>query len=226
MRGGTVNVPAGCYSDSTMKPVASQKSARAVQLTWSHFGGLYRVTAWPEVSFESQQDGRWVSFEPDPASEIFAAAALVLSRADWNRYLEFVPPRERAFLEKFRFGRLAALAVITRCPALLSDLESTPILTSFVAAHVVLRGGNRPAWAEIAAVEERMGLYGVMEWLGLPASPLTLEALGHIADVELAKRLLEPLRETLWNPVGTGALGRAESISERDLAATCAALAA
>lgn len=209
-----------------MKPVASQKTARAVQLTWSHFGCLHRVTAWPEVTFEAQRDGKWVSFEPDPASEIFAAAAAVLSRADWNRYLEFVPAAERAFLEKFRHGRLAALAVITRCPELLSDLECTPILTSFVAAHVLLRGGQRPAWAEIAAVQERTGLYGVMEWLGLPASPQTLEALSHITDMELAKRLLEPLRETLWNPVGTGALGRAEAISERDLAATCAALAA
>jgi len=209
-----------------MKPAATQKSARAVQLTWSHFGVLHRVTAWPEVVFEAQHDGQWIAFEPDPASEVFGAAAIMLGRAEWNRYLEFVPAAERAFLEKFRLGRLAALAVITRCPALLGDLDETPILTSFVAAHVALRGGSRPAWAEIAAVYDRTGLFGVMEWLGLPASRQTLEALGHIADVELAKRLLEPLRETLWNPVGTGVLGRAEAMNERDLAVTCSAWAA
>lgn len=209
-----------------MKPAAAKKSARAVQLTWSHFGILYRVTAWPEVTFESQQDGKWISFEPDPSSEVFAAAAVMLDRASWNRYLEFVPAAERAFLEKFRLGRLAALAVITRCPALLADLDETPVLTSFVAAHVALRGGSRPAWAEIAAVHERTGVFGVMEWLGLPAGRQTLEALGHIAEPELAKRLLEPLRETLWNPAATGVLGRAEAMNEQTLAATCSALAA
>lgn len=209
-----------------MKPVATKKSSRAVQLTWSHFGVLYRATAWPDVSFEAHRDGKWVPFEPDTSSDLFAAAAVMLGRAEWANYLEFVPAAERTFLETFRLGRLAALAVITRCPTLLSDLSDTPILTSFVASHVTLRGGGRPAWAEISAVHERTGLYGVLEWLGLPATRQALDALNHIADVELAKRLLEPVRETLWNPVGTGALTRAESINERDLAATCAVLAA
>lgn len=209
-----------------MKNAASQKSARAVQLTWSHFGVLYRVTAWPEVAFEVEKDGKWQAFDPDPSSDVFAAAAVMLGKAEWNRFLDFVPTAERAFIEKFRFNRLAALAVITRCPALLGDLDELPVLTSFVAGHVTLRGGDRPAWNELAAVHERAGLYGVLEWLGLPASRQALDALARINEVELAKRLLEPVRETLWNPIASCALGRAESVNERQLAATCAALAA
>lgn len=209
-----------------MKPVAVQKTARPVQLTWSHLGFLYRVTAWPEAVFETQRDGKWLPFDPDPSTEIFAAAAVMLGRAEWNRYLDFVPTSERMFLERFRLGRLAALTVITRCPGLLEDLENTPLLTSFVAAHALLRGTHRPAWTEIAAVHERTGIFGLLEWLGLPASRQTLEALGHIAEVELAKRLLEPLRTTLWNPVASSALGRAEAVTERELAVTCCALAA
>lgn len=209
-----------------MKLAATQKNARLVQLTWSHFGILYRVTAWPEVAFETQQDEKWVAIEVDPSSDIFAAAAVMLGRTEWNRYLEFVPKAERAFIEKFRFGRLAALAVITRCPGLLGDLDSLPLLTSFVAAHVPLRGCGRPAWGEIEAVHERGGLFGLLEWLGLPASRQTLDALAHIAEVELAKRLLEPVRETLWNPIAKSALARAESISERELEVTCSVLAA
>lgn len=209
-----------------MKPAAAKKISPVVQLTWSHFGVLYRVTAWPDVRFECERDGNWVGFDPDPSSNIFSAAAVMLGRAEWSRYLDFVPAAERAFLERFRLGRLAALAVITRCPELLVDLDETPILTSFVASHVALRGGGRPSWTEISAIHERTGIFGLLEWLGLPATRQTLEALNHIADVELAKRLLEPVRETLWNPVGTGVLARAESMNERDLAATCAVLAA
>jgi hypothetical protein len=188
-----------CYSGSIMKPAANKKISAPVQLTWSHYGVLYRATAWPDVVFEAQRDGQWIPFAPNPSSEVFAAAAVMLSRPEWNRYLEFVPAAERSFLQKFSWNRLAALAVLVECPGLLSDLADVPALTMFVAMHVSLRGGSQPCWAEIRALHERMGLYGLCEWLGLPANRRTLEALATVEDATLAKRVLEPLREALWN---------------------------
>lgn len=209
-----------------MKPAASRKISAPVQLTWSCLGVLYRATAWPEVEFQRQSDGVWVAFEPDPSDEVFASAAVMLGRAEWNRYLDFVPAAERAFLETFSWNRLAALAVVTRCPALLAELVAIPALTAFVAAHVALRGGSAPAWSEASAVYERGGIFGLLEWLGLPATRRTLDTLGSLEEPDVARRLLADLREALWSPLAGALLQRRQSVSERELSARLHVLAA
>lgn len=209
-----------------MKRSSSARVAAPVQLTWSHFGRLHRVSAWPEVEFTVEHDGGWVAYEPDPSAPEFVAGVVMLDAAKWQRYLEFLPAAERAFVCAFKFGRLAALTVITRCPALLNDLNETPALMPLVAAHVQLRGGGEPRWAELAAVHERAGVFGVLEWLGLPASRPTLAILGRIADVDLPRRLLEPIRAALWQPAAVVQFERGLSLSENALARGCAAFAA
>src|SRR3954471_8963925 len=102
-----------------MKTKSSSKIARSPALTWSHCGIVHRVTTWPDVAFTRQIDGEDVAYAPDSSSDAFASAAVMLDRAAWNRFLEFVPARERQFVEQFKIGRMAALAVITQCPALL-----------------------------------------------------------------------------------------------------------
>lgn len=200
--------------------------AAPVQLTWSHFGRLHRVTAWPEVEFAADYDGVWVAYEPAPSAAEFIAGVVMLDAAKWQRYLEFLPAAEREFVRSFRFGRLAALTVITRCPALLNDLAPTPALMPLVAAHVQLRGGSEPRWAELAAVHERAGLFGVLEWLGLPASRSTLAILGRIADADLPRRLLEPIRAALWQPAAVLRFERGATLSENALVHGCPAFAA
>ncbi len=209
-----------------MKTRATKKTIASVQLTWTHLGGLYRATAWPDVQFETLQDGAWVSIELDPASETVAAAAVMLDRADWKRYLEFVPADERRFLETFRLGRMAALIVIARCPELLSELVEAPALTSFVAAHTRLRGCARAAWTEISAVYERSGIFGVLQWLGLPATRIVLETLQNFAEPDIAKRLLDRVRESLWSPLAPAVLRAAAPMSEVEVAARCDVIAA
>jgi hypothetical protein len=121
---------------------------------------------------------------------------------------------------------MEALQVIARCPALLPELAETPALTAFLAAHVSLRGTPAPGWEEINAVYERSGIFGVLEWLGLPASRQTLAILRNIEEAELPKRFLEPLRTMLWEPRTIFALQRLPAITDRQLARHCHALAA
>ena len=82
------------------------------------------------------------------------------------------------------------------------------------------------AWGEIAAVHEREGVFGLLQWLGLPASRQTLEILRNVADPDLPRRLLEPLRSALWEPEVIWSLSRGGSVSDEQLARACHALAA
>lgn len=209
-----------------MKTRAAKKTFAAVQLTWTHLGVLYRATTWPDVAIETLHEGAWLPVELDPASEIVAGAAAMLDRRDWQAYLEFVPARERLFLETFRLGRMAALIVIARCPTLLDELVEAPALTSFVAAHTRLRGCARAAWSEITAIYERAGIFGVLTWLGLPATRAVLETLQNFAEPDIAKRLLDRVRESLWSPLAPALLRAAAPLSEQQVASRCEMIAA
>ena len=208
-----------------MKTIASFTINSPLELTWSHFGARWRVTLWPEVRFEREAAGNaWV---PEaPSAEAVASGAVALDDAGWRRYLEFMPAEERAFLAKFHLGRLGALLVIRRCPGLLQDLAATPALTAFLANHAGLRGAPAARWEEIAAIHERNGIFGVLEWLGLPASRQTLGILQLIADPDVPRRLLEPLRTSLWEPEGIWLLAHSGRMTDRQLACRCHALAA
>ena len=52
------------------------------------------------------------------------------------------------------------------------EMDAVPLtaLVAFLNVHLSLRGGDEPRWSEIIAVFERDGLFGVLQWLGLPAS--------------------------------------------------------
>ena len=193
-------------------------------LTWSHCGVQYRVSPWPEVCFESLYGEDWIA--TSPTVDALSSAAQTFLPQEWNPYLEFTPGDVRAFLARFSFGRMDALQVVARCPALLSTLDETPALTSFLASHASLRGTAEACWAEIAAVFERGGVFGVLEWLGLPASRQTLSILGNVVAPDLPKRFLEPLRSLLWEPTAIFALQRMPAITDRMLAQTVHALAA
>jgi hypothetical protein len=205
---------------------ARLKSSLSGRLTWSHYGVLHRVISDTSLRFERQEDDEWVAFTPDPAHDCFASAAVMLDARAWARFLEFVPSDVRDLLERFGPGRLASLAVWAQCPALLPDLLAHPVLTPFLARHVPLRGGHRPAWNELAAVHEREGLFGVMAWIGLPASPQTLRVLDRVGDPDLPRRLLAPLRANLWDPTSLWALQSYPVLGERELLSCCHALAA
>ena len=193
-------------------------------LTWSHGGILHRVTHWPEVRFERLYGTEWIALAP--AAESLATAAKTLTAADWSPYLEFVPVAVREFIAQFSFSRLEALQVAGRCPALLAELTETPALTAFVSAHVDLRGGAGPRWSEINAVHDRNGLYGVLEWLGLPASRSTLAILKNVVQPNLPRRFLEPLRQMLWQPQALASLQSAPALTDRQLSRYLHVLAA
>jgi hypothetical protein len=194
-------------------------------LVWVHDGVRHRATVWPEVAFEQEVvPGGWVAAGPSEAA--LAAAALGVGAARWRGYLEYVPAPQRDFLRRFAFSRMTALAVIEHCPGLLAELVATPALTIFLAAHRGLRGGDEPAWAEIEAVYEREGIFGLLQWLGLPASRQTLAILRNIADPDLPRRLLEPLRSALWEPEVIWALSHEPVLTDEQLARACHALAA
>ena len=204
---------------------ASAPVAARPDLGWIHDGIRFRVTVWPEVRFQREvSPGRWITSEM--GETVFAAAALGVTPQQWRRYLEFVPAEERLFLELFQFGRVAALHVITHCPALLAELKEVPALVPFLAVHLSLCGGESPRWTEIAAVYERDGIFGLLQWLGLPASRQTLAVLRNIADPDLPRRLLEPLRAALWEPEAIWALLHAPALTDERLAEACHALAA
>ena len=193
-------------------------------LTWTHCGVNYRVSPWPEVRFECLYGDDWIP--TSPTEDVLSSAAQAFLPQDWNPYLEFVPTETREFLERFSFGRMDALQVIARCSSLLETLTETPALTSFLASHVSLRGTAEACWEEISAVHERSGVFGVLEWLGLPASRQTLSILGNVVEPDLPKRFLEPLRSLLWEPTAIFALQRMPAITDRVLAQTVNALAA
>lgn len=206
-------------------PVRNAAPADGPGLTWIHDGIRHRVGVWPEVRFE-RETGPEEWCEAAPAEAAFASASLGVTGRQWRRYLEFVPAAERAWLEKFQFGRMAALHLLVRCPALLTDLAELPALAVFLAAHQSLRGSDQPAWNELAAVHERDGLFGLLQWLGLPASRQALAVLQQVADPDLPRRLLEPLRAALWDPESVWLLLHTEHLTDERLAAACHALAA
>ena len=193
-------------------------------LTWSHGGVPWRVTPWPEVRFESRYGDEWIPATPN--DDVLASAAQSCGPLGWQPYLEFVPAEVREFLGRFAFARMEALQVVARCPALLRTLGETPSLTAYLAAHTHLRGAAEPCWAEIGAVHERSGIFGLLEWLGLPASRQTIAILRNIVEPDLPRRFLEPLRSLLWEPTSIFALQRLPAITDRQLARYCHALAA
>ncbi len=202
-----------------MKPASRFTIAAPVELAWSHYGVPHRVTTWPEVRFERLSDSGWV--EESPSAEACASAAASLDSASWWRYLDFVPSAVREFLEQFRFGRLEALQVIGHCPGILGDLNETPALTPFVACHAGLRGATMPCWEELCAIHERNGIFGVLEWLGMPASRQTLAILRQIGVPDLPKRFLEPIRALLWEPASIIDLKSHPITTDRQLARFC-----
>lgn len=195
-----------------------------LSLAWSHAGVAWRVTPWPEARFECLYGDEWIP--TSPTEDVLASAAQACGGSAWAPYLEFVPAAVRSFLDGFRLMRMEALQVAARCPALLDELAGTPALTAFLAAHVSLRGTEGACWAEIGAVFERSGVFGLLEWLGLPASRQTLAILRNLADPEVPKRLLEPVRGMLWEPRAIFILQRQTAITDRQLAGFCHALAA
>jgi hypothetical protein len=195
------------------------------ELRWIHDGVRHRVTVWPEVSFQ-QERGVEAWEETELSEAALASAALGVTANQWRRYLDFVPAAEREFLAGFQFNRIGALLVLVRCPELVDELRSVPALLSFLVAHRSLRGEASARWAEISAVFDREGVFGVLQWLGLPASRQTLRILGNIADPDLPRRLLEPLRAALWEPEAIWALAHAEKLTDERIAAACHALAA
>ena len=207
-----------------MKLTAPSWRRLSVELSWLYAGSSWRVTAWPEVSFQRRTEERWV--EESPEELCLASAAKSLTLEDWERYLDYMPRPERTLVEQFRFGRLAALQLLARCPLLFADLQDTPSLVPFLTHHRFLRGSETFRWAEISALHERSGLYGVLEWLGLPASPQTLRVLRNVADPDLPWRLLEPIRTTLWEPNALFVLQKSPALDDRKLSRLCHALAA
>lgn len=212
---------------STSRKTSSRRTAKCfvpLALTWSHLGTSYRVTAWPDVQFERLYGEEWIAIAPSEDS--LASAAQSCGPIAWRAYLEFVPAEVSEFLLRFSFNRMEALQVIARCPDLLAVLAETPALTAYLASHVSLRGMTGAGWGEINAIFERSGIFGVLEWLGLPASRQTLSILQNVSEPDLPKRFLEQLRTMLWEPRSIFALQRVPAITDRFLARTCHALAA
>jgi hypothetical protein len=203
---------------------ARSKASLFAELLWSHQGFLHRATTWPNVRFERRDANDWTAVEPDDA--LFASAAARLTAESWSHYLEFVPTEVRSFLERFKYGRLAALQVVTACPGLLAELSDVPALTAFLSSHERLRGTEAPRWSELGVVHERGGLFGVLEWLGLPASHQTVAILRNVLDADLPVRLLAPLRSVLWEPETVVELQRTSRLTDRQLAKFCHPLAA
>lgn len=201
-----------------------KKSFVPLALSWSHSGVTYRVTAWPETRFERLYGDDLVAVSP--SEDAFASAARALGPVEWRPYLEFVPREVREYIARFSFARMEALQVAACCPALIAELTEIPALTSFLSSHVGLRGTPDPRWAEINAVHERSGIFGVLEWLGLPASRQTLNILRKVVEPDLPKRFLEPLRTLLWEPRSIFAMQRDSALTDRQLAHYCHALAA
>lgn len=196
----------------------TRKCLVPLPLSWTHAGVAYRVTPWPEVQFECRYGSEWVPLTP--AADVLGAARP--GAGAWRAYLEFVPADVREFVARFRSNRLAAIEVAAHCPELVGALTETPALTSFVAAHAALRGTDGPRWRELNAVFERSGVFGVLEWLGLPATKQALAILNNLIAADLPPSLLVPLRTLLWRPQGIFALAQLPVITERDVGDACA----
>lgn len=210
---------------SRSRRVAQPSTSARASLGWIHDGARHCVTLWPEIRFEREvAPDEWVGGEM--GEDALASAAVAVSATQWRSVLEFAPAGVRELLARFDGGRMAALHLVSRCPALLPELLELPALTPFLALHQSLRGGDAPAWSEIAAVLERDGIFGVLQWLGLPASRQTLAILRHIAEPDLSRRLLEPLRAALWEPEAIWALSHAANLTDATIAEACHALAA
>jgi len=178
----------------------SKLVALPLSLQWAHYGTLHQITAWPDVRVEKNYGGEWVPIRP--SAELLETASLELSRrghsAHWDYYLDFVPLPEREFIQRFEFNRVSALFAAAHCPTLLPELRRTPALTVFLAEQFELRNTGEATWAQINAVYERAGIWGVLEWLGLPATAHTLHALSELDSPDLPRRFLKPLRLQLW----------------------------
>jgi hypothetical protein len=210
---------------SRARRVTQPTIASRASLGWIHDGIRHCVTLWPEFRFEREiSPDTWV--EGPLGEDALASAALAISAAQWRSALEFAPVGVRELLRHFEGGRMTALHVVAQCPELLTELLELPALTPFLALHQSLRGGEVPAWAEISAVRERDGVFGVLQWLGLPASRQTLAILRQIAEPDLSRRLLEPLRAALWEPEAIWALSHATTLTDARIAEACHALAA
>jgi hypothetical protein len=193
--------------------------SRSVDLVWSHYGERFRVDN--ELNFYREVDDSWTAWQPDPASSIFSSAADMISETRWSAFLEFVPAAERRLLEQFDVGRLGVLAVVAFCPGLVADLLAAPALAPFVAEHTRLRGLDASRWEEIAAVHNRGGIFALCEWLGLPASRQTVTIMQKIAEPDLARRLLEPIRAALWEPETIWLLQHLPNLTELSLTHHC-----
>jgi hypothetical protein len=99
-------------------------------------------------------------------------------------------------------------------------------LTAFIANHASLRGLTRPCWEELCAIHERSGVFGLLEWLGLPASRQTLAVLRQIGIPDLPRRFLEPIRSLLWEPAAILGLKTHPITTDQQLARFCHARAA
>jgi hypothetical protein len=224
-----INSPRSYARSASSAPTITRRARNVkcyvpLALTWSHSGVLHRVTHWPDVQFERLYGTEWIAIAP--SAEALATAAKTLTTADWQPYLEFVPAAVREFMAPFAFARLEALQVAARCPALIADLAETPALTAFVSAHVELRGSPAPRWTEINAIHERNGIFGILEWLGLPASRQTLAILRNVVQPNLPRRFLEPLRSMLWEPKALTTLQKTPALTDRQLSHYIHALAA
>jgi len=195
--------------------------SRSVELVWSHYGERYRVDN--DLNFFREGDAGWTAWQPDPSSSIFSSAADMISETRWAAFLEFAPMPVRRLLEQFDVGRLGVLAVVAYCPGLVADLLAAPALAPFVAEHTRLRGLAASHWEEIAAVHGRGGVYALLEWLGLPASRQTLTILQRIAEPDLGRRLLEPIRAALWEPETIWLLQHTPTLNEQALRHHCQA---
>lgn len=200
--------------------VRSRRCSVPLSLAWSDAGVRHRLTAWPEAQVERAYGADWV---PCPSSpEALRSAAARIPAAAWRGYLDFLPADAREFVGYFRTNRLLAVQVAARCPDVVGALTETPALTAFVAAHPLLRGTPGARWHEVNAVYERGGVFGLLEWLGLPAARQTLTILGNVVAPDLAPHLLEPLRALLWRPEGVFALARLPVITDQELSDACA----
>ena len=220
-----------CDKVDTMKRRSTllPQSRSLSEVTWFHDGVAHRVriaSSADLVAFECATEEGWKAFAPEPMSECFVSAGLTLTDEVWAAFAGQLPPAVQDYLSLFKFERLEALAVVSQSPELLAELDRCPALTLFLAAHVALRGTQVPRWAEISAVYLRGGVYAVLEWLGLPASPQTMAVLTRIVDPEIPRYLLSPIRAALWEPESLFRLQRADALTEQDLATRCHPLAA
>jgi len=192
-------------------------------LQWMHGGNSYRVTPWPESRIERRYGDEWLVAVP--GEEVLASAAARFGPREWQAYLEFLPRGFRELLVRYSHGRLQALLILANCSDLCGTLEETPALVPFIASEV--RQRTQPeCWGEISAIFERNGVYGLLEWLGLPSSPQTLAVLQNLAEPDIPLRQIEHLRSLLWEPRALFVLQRLPLITDRHLHRFSNALAA